>query len=314
MSVISINKVSKSYGKVQAVSELNLQVNEGEIYGFIGPNGAGKSTTIRMLLNFISYDSGSISVLGFDPAREDIEIKKHTGYVASDTFMYSDMKVSELFRFTESFHGIKAGDRIDMLVKLLDIDTHKRFGQLSFGNRKKVSIACAMLHSPRLLILDEPSNGLDPVIRRNLYELLLEEKKKGVSIFFSSHVLHEVQRFCDRIGLIYRGELVAMGTPESLKRETMAEDVLDVQCERPSEAMELLEGVEAVQEAALFGNGLHVTVARAGEGAAAVQRALTEAGFAVSRLEAITPSMEDVFVSLVEARDRLAAAQGEVAA
>jgi len=120
--------------------------------------------------------------------------------------------------------------------------------------------------------------------------------------------------YCDRIGLIYRGELVAMGTPESLKRETMAEDVLDVQCERPSEAMELLEGVEAVQEAALFGNGLHVTVARAGEGAAAVQRALTEAGFAVSRLEAITPSMEDVFVSLVEARDRLAAAQGEVAA
>ena len=120
MSVISINKVSKSYGKVQAVSELNLQVNEGEIYGFIGPNGAGKSTTIRMLLNFISYDSGSISVLGFDPAREDIEIKKHTGYVASDTVMYSDMKVSELFRFTESFHGIKAGDRIDMLIARIE--------------------------------------------------------------------------------------------------------------------------------------------------------------------------------------------------
>ncbi|HOE05492.1 MAG TPA: ABC transporter ATP-binding protein [Bacteroidales bacterium] len=219
MSVISINKVSKSYGKVQAVSELNLQVNEGEIYGFIGPNGAGKSTTIRMLLNFISYDSGSISVLGFDPAREDIEIKKHTGYVASDTFMYSDMKVSELFRFTESFHGIKAGDRIDMLVKLLDIDTHKRFGQLSFGNRKKVSIACAMLHSPRLLILDEPSNGLDPVIRRNLYELLLEEKKKGVSIFFSSHVLHEVQRFCDRIGLIKDGCLI---------KESVASEFTDI--------------------------------------------------------------------------------------
>ncbi|HPG73834.1 MAG TPA: ABC transporter ATP-binding protein [Bacteroidales bacterium] len=251
MSVITIENVSKSYGNVQAVSNLNLKLNQGEIYGFIGPNGAGKSTTIRMLLNFISYDTGRISVLGYDPAREDIEIKKQTGYVASDTFMYSNMKVSDLFRFTESFHGIRATERIKMLVSLLDIDTHKRFGQLSYGNRKKVSVACALLHSPRLLILDEPSNGLDPVIRRNLYDLLLEEKKKGVSIFFSSHVLHEVQRFCDRIGLIKHGQLI---------KESVAADFTDIgyrQVRIEAENIEKIENIEGVAGLEMQGRQCH---------------------------------------------------------
>ena len=187
-----------------------------------------------------------------------------------------------------------------------------RTGLLSGRWKQRLSLGCDVARAP-VIFLDEPTSGVDPISRSQFWDLIYELSGGGVTVFVTTHYMDEAE-YCDRIGLIYRGELVAMGTPESLKRETMAEDVLDVQCERPSEAMELLEGVEAVQEAALFGNGLHVTVARAGEGAAAVQRALTEAGFAVSRLEAITPSMEDVFVSLVEARDRLAAAQGEVAA
>lgn len=208
METIKLENVSKSYGKIKAVENLSLSVREGEIYGFIGPNGAGKSTTIRLLLNFLQIDSGEISVLGFSPKTDDVKIKQQTGYVSSDTFMYSDMRVSELFRFTESFYKINATKRIKKLVEILDIDTHKKFEQLSFGNRKKVSIACALLHTPKVLILDEPSNGLDPVIRTNLYDLLKEEQKNGVTIFFSSHVLHEVQKFCTRIGLIKEGKLI----------------------------------------------------------------------------------------------------------
>jgi ABC-2 type transport system ATP-binding protein len=208
MNVIDLSGVSKSYGKVKAVENLSLLVKEGEIYGFIGPNGAGKSTTIRLLLNFLSADQGGITVLGYSPEKDDVKIKQLTGYVSSDTFMYGDMKVRELFRFAESFHRINASTRKKNLIEILDIDTEKRFEQLSFGNRKKVSIACALLHSPRLLIMDEPSNGLDPVIRSNLYNLLKEEQKNGVTIFYSSHVLSEVQKFCTRIGLIKDGRLI----------------------------------------------------------------------------------------------------------
>jgi ABC-2 type transport system ATP-binding protein len=208
MDVIKLENVTKSYGKIKAVDNLSLSVQEGDIYGFIGPNGAGKSTTIRMLLNFISADSGNLSILGMSPIADEVRIKQVTGYVSSDTFMYSDMKVSELFRFSESFHKIKAKERINKLVEILDIDISKRFEQLSFGNRKKVSIACALIHSPKLIILDEPSNGLDPVIRINLYELLKEEQKNGATIFFSSHVLSEVQKFCSKIGLIKNGRLI----------------------------------------------------------------------------------------------------------
>lgn len=208
MEVIKLEGVNKSYGKVRALTNLSLSVNEGEIYGFIGPNGAGKSTTIRLLLNFIRPESGAMSVLGMNPLTQNVAIKKQTGYVSAESFMYNDMRVSELFRFTEHYHGIRDGAKIKKLVEMLDIDTEKKFEQLSFGNRKKVSVACALLHSPKLLILDEPSNGLDPVIRNNLYELLQEEQKNGATIFFSSHVLSEVQKVCTRIGLLKEGQLI----------------------------------------------------------------------------------------------------------
>ncbi|HPS46333.1 MAG TPA: ABC transporter ATP-binding protein [Bacteroidales bacterium] len=205
---IKIENVTKSYGKIKAVDNLTISVEEGEIYGFIGPNGAGKSTTIRMMMNFIKADQGNITLLGLHPQKDEIQLKKQIGYVPADTFMYSDMKVNDLFKFSENFHQVPAKEKINQLVEILDIDLNKRFEQLSFGNRKKVSIACAMLHSPKLILLDEPSNGLDPVIRIKLYELLKEEQKKGVTIFFSSHVLSEVQKFCSRIGLLKNGKLI----------------------------------------------------------------------------------------------------------
>ncbi len=208
MNVIQLENVSKSYGKNKALDNLSLKVQEGEIYGFIGPNGAGKSTTIRLILNFLKSDSGAISVFGLDPSAGEIEIKKQTGYVSSETFMYPDMKVKEIFRFTSSYYKVDATEKIKTLIQVLDIDINKRFEELSFGNRKKVAIACAMLHSPKLIILDEPSNGLDPVIRTHLYSLLKEEQNNGTTIFFSSHVLGEVRKVSTRIGLLKEGKLI----------------------------------------------------------------------------------------------------------
>jgi len=154
MPAIIIENVSKSYCKVKTLNQMNLTVEKGEIYGFIGPNGAGKSTTIRLLLGFLHANQGKISVLGYNPVTQETEIKKLTGYVSAESFMYADMKVSDLFRFTEYYYKIKAHERIKKLVEVLDIELNKRFEQLSCGNRKKVAIACALLHSPQLIILD----------------------------------------------------------------------------------------------------------------------------------------------------------------
>lgn len=206
--MIEFSGVTKYYAATKALDNLTLTVNAGEVYGFIGPNSAGKSTAIQLMLNFIQSQGGTISILGMDPQTQDVAIKRQTGYVSSEAFLYSDMRVQDLLRFTESFHGISAPDRIKQLVDVLDIDVRKKFEALSFGNRKKVAIACALLHSPKLIILDEPSNGLDPVIRTRLYDLLMEEQRRGATIFFSSHVLAEVQRVSTRIGLIKNGTLI----------------------------------------------------------------------------------------------------------
>jgi ABC-2 type transport system ATP-binding protein len=244
MKTIALYCLSKHYGRNMALKELSIVVEEGEIYGFIGPNGAGKSTTIRLLFDFIRPDSGNISVMGYAPAKDDIKIKQLTGYVSAETFMYPDMKVKDLFRFTESYYKKKAGERIKKLIEILDIDTSKRFDELSFGNRKKVSVACALMHSPKLLVLDEPSNGLDPVIRSNLYELLKEENKNGVTIFFSSHVLHEVQKFCTKIGMIKEGKLIR----EALAAEFTNLGYRNVKIETKAKVdLERFKGVTAIE-------------------------------------------------------------------
>lgn len=211
-AAIEFQHVTKSYGTGKALDDFSLRVNEGEIYGFIGPNGAGKSTAIRLLFNFIQAQSGTIAILGLQPDRDDVTIKRATGYVSAEAFLYNDMRVADLFKFTEAFHKIAVPDRVAQLVRTLEIDVHKRFEELSFGNRKKVAIACALLHSPKLIVLDEPSNGLDPVIRGRLYELLQQEQQRGATIFFSSHVLAEVQKVCTRIGLIKNGKLIKEST------------------------------------------------------------------------------------------------------
>lgn len=219
MKAIELNNLTKFYGKHQAVSKLTFSVEEGEVYGFIGPNGAGKSTTIRTLLNFIFPTSGSAKIFGKDIITHTKKIKQEVGYLPSEVHFYENMKVKELLKYSGSFYqkGVNK-KRLEELTERLELDINKKFEDLSFGNRKKVGIVQALIHEPRLLIMDEPTGGLDPLMQHTFFDLLMEEKKKGVTIFFSSHVLSEVQKMCDRVAIIKEGKLVADDTIENLTK------------------------------------------------------------------------------------------------
>ncbi|WP_370590096.1 ABC transporter ATP-binding protein [Candidatus Vagococcus giribetii] len=215
-AIIEMNQLTKTYKGVNAVEKVSLNIEEGEIFGFIGPNGAGKSTTIKMLLNFIFPTSGSASIFGLDCVTDSLAIKKEVGYVSSDVRYYQDMTSRDIFKYTADFHGIRNKEQvIDEYVSYFEIDPDKKIAKLSLGNKKKVAIVSALLQNPKLLILDEPTNGLDPMIQHRLFEVLEAKRKEGMTIFLSSHDLHEIQAHCDRAAFIKNGQIISV---ESLQK------------------------------------------------------------------------------------------------
>lgn len=208
MYAIETNNLTKSYGKSRGIVDVNLKVKEGEIFGFVGPNGAGKSTTIRTLLNFIFPTSGKASIFGKDIVKESLEIKKILGYVPSEVKFYDEVKVKDIIKYSTSFYGDSSKEEIDYLCEKLEVELEKKMGELSLGNKKKVAIVQALIHNPKILILDEPTNGLDPLIQKKLFEILLEQNKKGTTVFLSSHNLVEVENFCHRVAVIKEGKII----------------------------------------------------------------------------------------------------------
>lgn len=219
MYVVETENLTKYYGKSRGIIDLNLKLSEGEIFGFIGPNGAGKTTTIRLLLNFIFPTRGSARIFGMDCVKESREIKKHVGYLPGEVAYYGELRVRQLLDYSASFYPGRCSERARELAQALDLDLETRVEDLSTGNKKKVGIVQALLHSPRLLILDEPTSGLDPLIQRRFFELLKEENERGVTIFFSSHVLSEVQKLCHRVGIIKEGRLLKVDDVEAIRRQ-----------------------------------------------------------------------------------------------
>lgn len=217
MSIIELQQLTKTYGSARGIKNLSFRVEEGEIFGFIGPNGAGKSTTIRTLLGLIYPTSGSAKIFGKDILLHGQEIKKEIGYLPSEVFYYDNMKVKDLLHYSASFYKKDCTKRMNELAALLELDVNKKIDDLSLGNKKKVGIVQGLLHEPRLIILDEPSSGLDPLMQQRFFELLLEENKKGATILFSSHILSEVQRLCHRVAIIKEGELVSLEKMSTLK-------------------------------------------------------------------------------------------------
>jgi len=219
MKAIETINLTKYYGKHLAIEGVNLTVEQGEVYGFIGPNGAGKSTTIRTLLNFIYPTSGNANIFGLDIINETKKIKRLIGYVPSEVSYYDDLKVRELFEYSAKFYNNNANGRINELANIFEVDMEKNVADLSYGNKKKVSIIQALLHQPKLLILDEPTGGLDPLMQNNFFEVLKEENKKGTTIFFSSHMLNEVQKVCDRVAIIKSGQIIEIEEIDKLRKK-----------------------------------------------------------------------------------------------
>jgi len=220
--MIDIDDLSKTYGKARGIDHINLEINEGEIFGFIGPNGAGKSTTIRILMNLIFPSGGSARIMGMDVIKETKRIKTQVGYIPSDANAYSSMNVREFLIYCISFYGIRNGEqRITDLSGLFELDLNRKITDLSLGNRKKVSIIQSLLHNPKLLILDEPTTGLDPLMQSVFFELLRSENQKGMTIFFSSHILGEVQMLCKRVAIIKGGKIIQIEEIDNLRKKQL---------------------------------------------------------------------------------------------
>ena len=219
MNVIEINKLTKSYGEARGIVDVSFHVEQGEIFGFIGPNGAGKSTLIRTLLSLIYPTSGSAKIFGKDCIKYAPEIKMEIGYLPSEIFYYDNMKVIDLLRYSASFYKKDCNKRINELAEVMELDLHKKIDDLSLGNKKKVGIVQGLLHEPKLIILDEPTSGLDPLMQKKFFDLLKNENKKGATILFSSHILSEVQRLCDRVAIIKEGKLVQVEKISTLKEK-----------------------------------------------------------------------------------------------
>ena len=217
MGVIETKNLTKYYGKSLGIKDVNLEVEEGEIFGFIGPNGAGKSTTIRLLMSLIYPTSGGAKLFGKDAIEHGPEVRKRIGYLPSEIFYYDKMKVIDLLNYSASFYGKDCSKRIKELSSIMELDLNRRIEDLSYGNKKKVGIVQGLLHDPDLIILDEPTGGLDPLMQQKFFNIIREENKKGATIFFSSHILGEVQELCNRVAIIKDGSIIEVQDIKTLR-------------------------------------------------------------------------------------------------
>jgi len=306
---VVVRDLEKRFGNFVAVNRVSFHVSKGEIFGFLGPNGAGKSTTIRMLCGILAPSGGSGTVAGFDIRREPEKIKAHIGYMSQKFSLYEDLTVEQNIDFYSGIYGIpsqRKKEKKEWVIEMAGLQEHRNSPTsiLSGGWKQRLSLGCAIMHEPPIVFLDEPTSGVDPISRRQFWELIYGLSERGITVFVTTHYMDEAE-YCDRLALIYRGELIAVGSPEKLKTQLMEEEVLEVFCERPQDAMGEVEAIQEVKEAALFGKGLHLVARDGEETARRVKEFLERKGYRVDRVEKILPSLEDVFVSLIEARDKL---------
>lgn len=313
--VVSIRNLVKRFGDFIAVNQINLDVTRGEIFGFLGPNGAGKSTTIRMLCGILTPTSGQGFVAGYDIFRESEKIKSHIGYMSQKFSLYEDLSVGENIDFYSGIYKIAEEKKVERKRWVLEMaglqeHEHTRTGSLSVGWKQRLSLGCAILHEPPIVFLDEPTSGVDPLSRRNFWELIYRMSEQGVTIFVTTHYMEEAE-YCDRLALIYRGQMTAMGTPRELKTNLMKDQIVEVKSRNPQNLIEPLQKVNGVKEVALYGGGLHLVVENFEAVQDSVKHVLQQAN-ETGAFRRVEPSLEDVFVSLIEARDRSETHQHEV--
>ena len=300
---IVVDKLTKAFGPFKAVDNISFEVEKSEIFGFLGPNGAGKSTTIRMLNGLLLPTSGRGSVGGFDIVQQSEQIKHHIGYMSQRFSLYEDLTAEENLTFFGGIYGLSATtlkERAEEVLSLVGLLERRRepTRNLALGLRQRLALASAILHEPPILFLDEPTSGVDPISRRNFWDLIYDMAERGITILVTTHYMEEAE-FCDRLVLIYQGCLIAQGTPRNLKG-TVPEQIIAIYPDRLGEALDLLRQLPEVAEAAVFGDGIHVATAHAVEAKAAAQQALAAHGIVVSRIQSVEPSLEDAFISLIQ--------------
>ena len=305
---VHIDKLVKRFGDFVAVDNVSIDVAPGEIFGFLGPNGAGKSTTIRILCGLLAPTSGKATVGGYDVATQPEEIKKRIGYMSQRFSLYDDLKVEENIEFFGGVYGVspeKLRERRDYVLKMAGLED-KRAAMtrlLSGGWKQRLALGCAILHDPPILFLDEPTSGVDPIARRNFWHLTYELSATGHTVFVTTHYMDEAE-YCHRAALMYGGRVIALGSPAELKTSLGTGHLLNLESSDLLQSMTVLEGMPGILDVAVFGGGLHVKVENFETAIPQIRRELERAGISVITLEPIQPSMEDVFVSLIEKEEK----------
>ena len=293
----------KQFDSFTAVDRVSFTVRRGEIFGFLGPNGAGKTTTIRMLLGLIAPTAGRATVLGFDIIRQVAEIQQRIGYMSQRFSLYDDLTVAENLNFFGGAYGVRGArlrERKDYVLEMAGLQGRENelAGNLSGGWRQRLALGCAILHEPEMLFLDEPTAGVDPISRREFWDLLYDLSDEGRTIFVTTHYMDEAEH-CHRLTFIQRGRLAALGSPEEIKAEKMRGQVMEIDCAAPEVAMVVLRETGLFDEVSLYGALIHVVAEGAEAHRSQVKAALQEAGIEIRSMEIIAPSLEDVFLASV---------------
>jgi ABC-2 type transport system ATP-binding protein len=299
---IQAQQLTKRFGKIESVRGIDLDVAPGEIYGLIGPDGAGKTTTIRMLAAVMKPTAGAARVNGFDTSREAERLRLEVGYMEQRFTLYGDLSVRENIDFYADIFGVRGNDREQQILRLLQFARLEQFqdrnaDDLSGGMKKKLGLACALIHRPKVLFLDEPTNGVDPISRREFWDIISELHIRGVTIFVSTAYMDEAER-CSRVGLMYQGKIISEGSPASL-RQMVKGDLLDVQASDLPAAEAIIRKLEGVQEVQIYGDRLHVFVRDCPECHSQIEAALQAGGIDHIEIRTAVPRLEEAFISLV---------------
>jgi ABC-2 type transport system ATP-binding protein len=298
-SAVQVEDLTRRFGKLVAVENLSFSVHPGELFGLVGPDGAGKTTTLRMLAGVLRPSSGDARIQGISVAQDPERVKHEVAYMSQRFGLYTDLTVLENIHFYADLYQVPRSQRADRIERLFQFSNLGPFkdrlaGKLSGGMKQKLGLSCALIHQPKILLLDEPTFGVDPISRRDLWLIVHDRVTQGVTVIVSTAYMDEAERF-DRIALLQQGHLLAMGKPATLQQGVGGEVIL-VRVERVREARELLAGLPQVRNVAIFGERLHVTLSSAKRDGPAVETALREAGFSQVEWHVIVPSMEDVFI------------------
>jgi ABC-2 type transport system ATP-binding protein len=301
---VHVEGLTRAFGNFIAVDHIDLEVRQGEIFGFLGPNGAGKSTTIKILCGILPPTSGRAWVGGFDVSKEPQRIREIIGYMSQRFSLYDDLRVEENIEFfggVQNLDNASLRERKDRVLEVANLAEYRRelAKDLSGGVRQRLALACAMIHEPRIMFLDEPTAGVDPTSRRDFWELIYQLSQQGVTVFVSTHYMDEAEH-CDRLALINRGKIAATGSPRELKTGSIRDEVLELEPDDLVAMMQHALDLPSVLDATLFGNKIHIMVRDSAQARLELECAARENGIHILSINKIIPSLEDIFVSLLE--------------